>query len=70
MDSLNITVSQVEKNEEAVESQLNSFTVSLEGLKNQFSMTGGNNAIEDSMGIFGTTFQKDQAVWNLSLIHI
>ena len=64
MDSLNITVSQVEKNEEAVESQLNSFTVSLEGLKNQFSMTGGNNVIEDSMGIFGTTFQKDQAVWN------
>ncbi|MXQ74208.1 hypothetical protein GSF08_09695 [Clostridiaceae bacterium DONG20-135] len=63
MDSLNITVSQVEKNEEEVKSQLNSFTLSLDGLKNQFSMTGGNNIIEDSMGIFGTTFQENQSIW-------
>ena len=26
-------------------------------------MTGGNNIIEDSMGIFGTTFQENQSIW-------
>lgn len=61
--SIEQTNTKIDQNETITNSQFEEMKITIDGIRNQITTTGGNNFIEDSMGVFGGRFGSDENVW-------